>query len=44
MEEYFKSVNCKAILLDVFSFNESAKKFYKKNGYYNRVEEMMKKI
>jgi len=44
IEEYFKSVNCKAILLDVFSFNESAKKFYIKNGYYNRVEEMMKKI
>ena len=44
MEEYFKSVNCKAILLDVFSFNENAKNFYMKNGYYNRVEEMMKKI
>ena len=44
MEEYFKSINCKAILLDVFSFNESAKEFYKKNGYYNRVEEMMKKL
>ena len=44
IEEYFKSVNCEGILLDVFSFNESAKEFYKKNGYYNRVEEMMKKI
>ena len=44
MEEYFKSVGCKAILLDVFSYNESAKKFYSKNGYYNRLEEMMKKI
>ena len=44
MEEYFKSVNCKAVLLDVFSYNENSKAFYIKNGYYNRVEELMKKI
>lgn len=42
LEEYFKSVGCKGILIDVFSYNESALEFYKKHGYFNRTEEMMK--
>lgn len=44
MEEYFKSVECKDILISAFSYNENARKFYYKNGYFNRIEEMMKKI
>lgn len=44
MEEYFKSVGCKGILIDVFSYNENAQKFYYKNGYFNRNIEVMKKI
>lgn len=44
MESYFKSVGCRAILIDVFSYNERAKKFYYKNGYLDRNFEVMKKI
>ena len=44
IEQYFKSVGCKGVLLDVFSYNENAKKFYLKNNYFNRTEEMMKFI
>ncbi len=44
MEEYFKEVGCKGILLDVFAYNESAKKLYEKIGYFDRNIEMMKKI
>ena len=44
MEEYFKSVECKAILIDVFGYNLNAQSFYSKNGYKNRNIEIMKKI
>lgn len=44
MEKYFKGVHCKGILIDVFAYNENAKKFYSKKGYFNRNIEMMKKI
>lgn len=44
MEEYFKEVGCKGILIDVFAYNENAQKFYIKNGYFNRNIEVMKKI
>lgn len=44
MEEYFKSVGCSGVLLDVFAYNEVARDFYLKNGYFDRVMEMMKKI
>lgn len=44
MENYFKEVQCKGILIDVFAYNENAKKFYTKKGYFNRNIEMMKKI
>lgn len=44
MEEYFKEVGCKGVLLDVFAYNESAKKLYEKRGYFDRNIEMMKKI
>lgn len=44
IEEYFISVGCKGVLIDVFAYNESAQKFYYKNGYFNRNIEIMKKI
>ena len=44
MENYFKTNGCKGILIDVFAYNESAQRFYYKNGYFNRNIEMMKKI
>ncbi len=44
MEEYFKEVGCKGVLIDVFAYNENAQKFYYKNDYFNRNIEVMKKI
>ena len=44
MESHFKNVGCKGILLDVFAYNENAKKFYDNKGYFTRTEELMKKI
>lgn len=44
MENYFKEVGCKGVLIDVFAYNENAQKFYYKNGYFNRNIEVMKKI
>lgn len=43
MEEYFKSVECKAVLIDVFGYNLNAQNFYSKNGYKNRNIEIMEK-
>ena len=44
MEEYFKSVKCEYILVDVFSYNDNAFKFYSKGGYHTRMHTMIKKI
>lgn len=44
LEQYFKSVGCEYILVDVFAYNEIAKKFYSKNNYHNRMEVRIKKI
>lgn len=44
MENYFKEVGCKAILINVFAYNEKAQNFYYKSGYFNRSIEAMKKI
>jgi len=44
MENYFKGVGCKGVLIDVFAYNERAQEFYYKNGYFNRNIEVMKKI
>lgn len=43
MEKYLKSVGCQDILIGVFAYNESAIKFYEKNGYHIRMTEMTKK-
>lgn len=44
MEDYFKSVNCEYILIDVFAYNDNAIKFYDKNKYHNRMHTVIKKI
>lgn len=44
MEDYFKSVNCKGVLINCFAYNTNAINFYHRNGYFNRTIEMMKKI
>ncbi len=44
MEDYFKSVGCKAVLLGVFGYNEHAKNFYHNEGYKDRYIDVMKKI
>jgi ribosomal protein S18 acetylase RimI-like enzyme len=44
MEEYFKSVGCDYVIVDVFSYNEIGKQFYNKNDYHSRMETMIKKI
>ena len=33
MEEYFKSVGCEYIIVDVFAYNEIGKNFYNKKGF-----------
>ena len=44
MEEYFKSLGCEYVLVDVFAYNENAIKFYDKNGYHSRMYISIKKI
>lgn len=44
LEEYFKSVNCEYILVDVFGYNDNAMKFYYKKGYHPRMTTCIKKI
>ena len=44
MEEYFKSVGCEYVKVDVFAYNEIGKNFYSKNNYHSRMEIMIKKI
>ena len=44
MEEYFKSVGCEYVIVDVFAYNEIGKKFYNKKNYHTRMETMIKRI
>ena len=44
MEEYFKSIGCEYVFIDVFAYNKNAIKFYKKNGYHGRMITDIKKI
>ena len=44
MEDYFKSVGCEYVLVDVFAYNENAIKFYDRNGYHSRMLTNIKKI
>ena len=44
LEEYFKSVGCEYVLVDVFAYNENAIKFYSKKGYHPRMYTDIKKL
>ena len=44
MEEYFKSIGCEYVIVDVFAYNEIGKAFYNKKNYHTRMETMIKKI
>ena len=44
MEEYFRSVGCEYVLVDVFAYNENAINFYNKRGYHSRMITDIKKI
>ena len=44
MEEYFKSVGCEYILVDVFAYNKNGINFYDKQGYHPRMHTGIKKI
>ena len=44
MEEYFKSVGCEYILVDVFAYNQNGINFYGKQGYHPRMYTEIKKI
>ena len=42
MEDYLRKEGCKAILIGVFAYNDSARRFYEKNGYHLRMTDMIK--
>ncbi len=44
IESYFSSIDCKYVQIDVFAYNEHAKKFYYKNGYEDRMVTVFKKL
>ena len=44
MEDYFKSINCEYVQIDVFAYNEIAKNFYYKNNYEERMLTLFKKL
>lgn len=44
IEEYFKSMECEYVLVDVFGYNENGINFYQKNDYHTRMMTMIKKI
>lgn len=44
IEDYFKSVNCDSIWIEVFAPNKKAHEYYKKKGFADREIGMLKKI
>ena len=44
IEEYFKSVECEYVIVDVFAYNDIGKNFYNKKKYHTRMETMIKKL
>ena len=44
MEEYFKSLGCEYVLVDVFAYNKKGINFYDKQGYHPRMYKKIKKI
>ena len=44
IEDYFKSLGCEYIIVDVFAYNDNAIDFYHKQGYHPRMHTEIKKI
>lgn len=44
MEEYFTSIGCKYIHVEVFAYNKNAINFYSNKGYHNRMYSMIKNL
>ena len=44
IENYFKSVECKYVIVDIFGYNDLALKFYFKQGYHARMLTGIKKL
>ncbi len=44
IEEYFKSIGCEYVIVDVLAYNEIGKTFYNKKNYHTRMETIIKKI
>ena len=44
MEEYFKSLGCEYIFVDIFAYNQKGMNFYNKKGYHPRMHTGIKKI
>lgn len=44
IEEYFKSVGCEYVKVDVFAYNDLAINFYEKKGYHPRMYIDIKKL
>ena len=44
IEEYFKSVGCEYVIVDVFAYNDIGKNFYNKKKYHTRMGTMIKKL
>ena len=44
MEDYFISIGCEYVLVDVFAYNEIGVNFYNKNGYHSRMHIDIKKL
>ena len=44
IQEYFKGKNCEFCQIDVFAYNDIAKKFYQKNAFNERMITLFKKL
>lgn len=44
MEEYFKSIGCEYVMVDVFAYNHNAESFYNKKGYHARMKTLIKNL
>ena len=44
MEDFFKSVGCEYVLVDVFAYNKNGINFYDRQGYHPRMYTEIKKI
>lgn len=44
MEDYFKSVGCEYVIVDVFGYNDIGQNFYNKQGFHTRMLTTIKKL